>query len=36
LAELDRLKKEIAERNKAITAIQEEARRAGAPSGWVR
>ena len=36
LAELDRLKKEIADHNKAITAIQEEARRAGAPSGWVR
>jgi hypothetical protein len=36
LAELDRLKKEIADRNKAITAIQEEARRSGAPSGWVR
>jgi hypothetical protein len=36
LAEMDRLKKEIADRTKAITAIQEEARRAGAPSGWVR
>ncbi len=36
VAELDRLKKEIADHNKAITAIQEEARRAGAPSGWVR
>ena len=36
LAELDRLKKEIADHNKAITAIQDEARRAGAPSGWVR
>jgi hypothetical protein len=36
LAELERLKKEIADRNKAITAIQEEARRSGAPSGWVR
>ena len=36
LTEMDRLKKEIADRTKAITAIQEEARRAGAPSGWVR
>jgi hypothetical protein len=36
LAEMDRLKKEIAERNKAIVAIQEDARRAGAPAGWVR
>ena len=36
LAAMDRLKKEIADRTKAITAIQEEARRAGAPSGWVR
>jgi hypothetical protein len=36
LAELDRLKKEIADHNKAITAIQEEARRSGVPSGWVR
>ena len=36
LAELDRLKKEIVDHNKAITAIQEEARRAGVPSGWVR
>jgi hypothetical protein len=36
LAEMDRLKKEIAEHNKAIVAIQEDARRAGAPAGWVR
>ena len=36
LADMDRLKKEIAEHNKKITAIQEDARRAGAPAGWVR
>ena len=36
LAELDRLKKEIADHTKAIAGIQEDARRAGAPSGWVR
>jgi hypothetical protein len=36
LAELDRLKKEIADHTKAIAGIQEEARRAGIPAGWVR
>jgi hypothetical protein len=36
LAELERLKKEIADHTKAIAGIQEEARRAGAPAGWVR
>jgi len=36
LAEMDRLKKEIAEHTKKIAAIQEDARRAGAPAGWVR
>ena len=36
LAEMERLKKEIAEHTKKIAGIQEEARRAGAPSGWVR
>jgi len=36
LAELERLKKEIVDHNKAIAAIQEDARRAGAPAGWVR
>jgi hypothetical protein len=35
-AELDRVKKEIAAQTKAIAAIQEEARRAGVPAGWVR
>jgi hypothetical protein len=36
LAEMDRLKKEIAEHTKKIAAIQLDARRAGAPPGWVR
>jgi hypothetical protein len=36
LAELGRLKKEIEQHTKAITAIQEEARKAGVPAGWVR
>jgi hypothetical protein len=36
LAELDRLKKEIADHTKAVAGIQEEARRAGVPAGWVR
>jgi hypothetical protein len=34
--ELDRVKKEIADRTKAVVGIQEEARRAGVPAGWVR
>jgi hypothetical protein len=36
VAEMDRLKKEIEQHNKAIASIQEEARRAGVPAGWVR
>jgi hypothetical protein len=36
LAEMDRLKKEVAGHEKAIAGIQEEARRAGVPAGWVR
>jgi hypothetical protein len=36
LAELERVKKEIAAQTKAISDIQEEARRAGVPAGWVR
>ena len=36
LAELDRVKKEVAAQTKAISDIQEEARRAGVPVGWVR
>jgi hypothetical protein len=36
LVELDRMKQEIVEHEKAILDIQEEARRAGIPAGWVR
>ena len=36
LAELDRVQKEIQDNTKAIADIQEEARKAGAPAGWVR
>jgi len=36
LAETERLKKEIADQIKAIAAIEEEARRAGVPAGWLR
>ncbi|HEX8028740.1 MAG TPA: hypothetical protein VF491_09775 [Vicinamibacterales bacterium] len=36
LAELERVKKELAEQTKAIKNIEEEARRAGAPPGWLR
>lgn len=36
LAELDRVKKEIQDGTKAISDIQEEARKAGVPAGWVR
>jgi len=36
LAELDRVKKEIENNTKAIAAIQEDARKAGVPAGWVR
>ena len=36
LAELDRVKKEIEASTKAIADIQEEARKAGVPAGWVR
>jgi hypothetical protein len=36
LAELDRVKKEIEANTKAIADIQEEARKAGIPVGWVR
>jgi hypothetical protein len=36
LAELDRVKLEIEAQQKAIAAIEEEARRAGVPSGWLR
>jgi hypothetical protein len=36
LAELDRVKQEIQQYEKAITGIQDEARKAGVPAGWVR
>jgi hypothetical protein len=36
VAELDRVKKEIGEHTKAIAEIEEEARRAGVPPGWLR
>ena len=36
LTELDRVRKEIQDGAKAIADIQEEARKAGAPAGWVR
>ena len=36
LAELDRVKKELQQAQKSIGDIQEEARRAGVPPGWVR
>ncbi len=36
LAELDRVKKEIATHTKAIADIQEEGRKAGVPAGWLR
>jgi hypothetical protein len=36
LAELEQVKKEIAAQTKAISDIEEEARRAGVPAGWLR
>jgi hypothetical protein len=36
LAEMDRLTKEIAKQTKAITDIDEEARKASVPAGWLR
>ena len=36
LTEMDRVKKEIEAHTKAIADIQEEARKAGVPAGWVR
>ena len=36
LAELNRLTKQIEDDKKAITDLQEDARRAGVPSGWLR
>lgn len=36
VAELDRVKRETAEQTKAIANIEEEARKAGVPPGWLR
>jgi hypothetical protein len=36
LAELDRVKKEIADFEKQITDLEDEARKAGVPPGWLR
>ena len=36
LAEFERVKKELDEATKRITAIEDEARRAGVPAGWLR
>jgi hypothetical protein len=36
VAELDRVNKQIADDKKALADLQEEARRAGVPSGWLR
>ena len=36
LAELERVKKELDTNTKAITTIEDEARRAGVPAGWLR
>lgn len=36
LAELDRVRKEIETQQKEIAAIEDEARRAGVPAGWLR
>ena len=36
IAELDRVKKEVAQHTKGVSDIQEEARKAGVPAGWVR
>jgi hypothetical protein len=36
IAEMDRLNKDVEKQNKALIDIQEEARKAGAPPGWLR
>ena len=36
LAELERVQREIAAQTKAITAIEDEARKSGVPAGWLR
>jgi hypothetical protein len=36
IAELERVKAEIAQQTKAVAGIEEEARKAGVPAGWLR
>jgi hypothetical protein len=36
IAEQDRVKADIAQQTKAIAAIEDEARRASVPAGWLR
>lgn len=36
VAELERVEREIASQTKAIAAVEDEARRAGVPAGWLR
>jgi hypothetical protein len=36
LAELDRVRKEVEDRTKAIADLEEQARKAGVPAGWLR
>lgn len=36
IAELERVKREVADQTKAIAAIEDEARRLGVPPGWLR
>ncbi len=36
VAELDRVQREMAAQNKSIAAIEDEARKAGVPAGWLR
>ena len=36
MAEMDRVRKDIAQQTKAVADIEDEARRAGVPAGWLR
>jgi hypothetical protein len=36
LAELDRMTTQVSDGERAITAIEDEARKAGVPPGWIR
>jgi hypothetical protein len=36
LAELERVRKDLDDQQKAVTAVEDEARKAGVPSGWLR